>query len=442
MPRIIMKSGVCKNTESEIFRTTRIKCKKNQGSRIASLIYKRSNSVKSNDAILIFHLRKYILNGIDLVNFGYPVESTYYPGCAIIVSKEQHRPHSRVNNQNNNNYEKNSQKRSLNVNAGSGSTSSSVVNSDIDQESSSDSDKFLGSIQSSSSSLSHWLGDSCENLRSSPITWNNIDQTQTVDHYCVRCFKNFLINRETNVYITKDKCIYHWGKLRNYHNSSDSKWNCCDGDENSSGCTEGNMHVWTGITQGFNGPFDGYLRTKPSRVISWDDNYGVYALDCEMCFTKNGLEVVKVSVVDIKKNIVYDTLVKPDSEIIDYNTRFSGITESMLKNTKKTLKDVQKDLLSFISAETILIGHGLENDLKALKILHSMVIDTCVVFPHFLGYPFRSSLKTIAKKVLKKQIQLSKHDSIEDAKIVVDLLLARVEHDKTISLHITFNRFQ
>ncbi|XP_044010261.1 putative exonuclease GOR [Aphidius gifuensis] len=385
------------------------------------------------------NLRKYMLSGVDLTYLGFPVELTHYPGCAFIVYQEQHpryhQPYSRVNNQNNNNsgnnkYINNSLQHTFNVNARE--FVPSQVSSDKLKTADSDSD----STSSSSSSLSDWSDETCESLGSSPTTWNNINQTQTVEHSCVRCFENFLINRETNEYITKDKCIYHWGKLRNnYYNPSDSKWNCCNGEENSSGCTEGNMHVWTGITQGCNGPLDGYVRTKPSRVISWDDNYGVYALDCEMCFTKNGLEVVKVSVVDMKKNIVYDTLVKPNSEIIDYNTRFSGITKSMLKNTKKTLKDVQKDLLTFISAETILIGHGLENDLKALKILHSMIIDTCVVFPHFLGYPFRSSLKTLARTVLKKQIQLSEHDSIEDAKIVVDLLLARVKHDNTKSLH-------
>lgn len=421
--------------------------------------------IEINNVTLGIYLRQYILNGIDLTNFGYPVECTYYPGCAIIVNRlphpRHHRPHSRANNQNinnnNNKYKYNLRQHSLDVNArefipsqlsslsyselegdsGNGSTSSSLSNSDIDQESSSDSDKFFDTIESSSSSSSSsdYSEKASENLRSSPVAWNNNDQSQAVEHPCVRCFKKFSLNGQTNEYITKDKCIYHWGKMRNvHHNSNNFKWDCCNGKENSNGCTVGNMHVWTGITQGCNGPFDGYVRTKPSRVISCDGNYGIYALDCEMCFTKNGLELVKVSVVDIKKKIMYDTLVKPDNEIVDYNTRFSGITESMLNKTNKNLKDVQNDLMSFITAETILIGHGLENDLKALKILHTTVIDTCVVFPHYLGYPFRNSLKTLARTILNKQIQIREHDSIEDAKVVVDLILERVKHDNKISL--------
>lgn len=39
-----------------------------------------------------------------------------------------------------------------------------------------------------------------------------------------------------------------------------------------------------------------------------------------------------------------------------------------MKGTSSSLRDVQAVLLSFINADTILIGHGLENDLAALKV--------------------------------------------------------------------------
>ena len=34
-------------------------------------------------------------------------------------------------------------------------------------------------------------------------------------------------------------------------------------------------------------------------------------------------------------------------------------------------------------------GHGLENDLRHLKLIHDRVIDTSLVFPHFYGLPYR-----------------------------------------------------
>lgn len=48
--------------------------------------------------------------------------------------------------------------------------------------------------------------------------------------------------------------------------------------------------------------------------------------------------------------------------------RFSGISKDDVRGTSSSLRDVQKVLLSFINADTFLIGHGLENDLAALKV--------------------------------------------------------------------------
>lgn len=49
--------------------------------------------------------------------------------------------------------------------------------------------------------------------------------------------------------------------------------------------------------------------------------------------------------------------------------RFSGVTQEDLENTTMSLRDVQAVLLNMFSAESILIGHSLESDLLALKVL-------------------------------------------------------------------------
>ena len=76
----------------------------------------------------------------------------------------------------------------------------------------------------------------------------------------------------------------------------------------------------------------------------------------------------------------------------------------------KNIKEVQNDLMGFINADTILVGHGLENDLRALKLIHATILDTAVVFPHYHGLPFRRSLRSLVSSYLKRDIQVNSHE--------------------------------
>lgn len=100
------------------------------------------------------------------------------------------------------------------------------------------------------------------------------------------------------------------------------------------------------------------------------------ALDCEMCLTKAGLELARISLIDENLDIIMDEMVQPAHPIIDYLTQYSGIREETLAGVTTTLGDIQQQLLQTIDQDTILVGHSLECDLKALRIAHPNVIDT------------------------------------------------------------------
>ena len=128
---------------------------------------------------------------------------------------------------------------------------------------------------------------------------------------------------------------------------------------------------------------DGFAKTRVprNRALPSDGNFGVFGLDGEMLFTTQGLQLCKMTVVGIDGRLVYETIIRPDDPIVDYNTRFSGVTARDLKRGPvKSLKEVQNDLLGFINANTILIGHGLENDLRSLKVSTLFLTN----FNHFL----------------------------------------------------------
>ncbi len=61
------------------------------------------------------------------------------------------------------------------------------------------------------------------------------------------------------------------------------------------------------------------------------------------------------------------------------------------------------------------VGHSLENDLIAMRIVHMRVLDTAIMFPHPKGPPHRSALRILASKFLQRTIQTGQHDSVSGA---------------------------
>jgi len=157
----------------------------------------------------------------------------------------------------------------------------------------------------------------------------------------------------------------------------------------------------------------------------------IYAIDCEMVLTSDDAHsLARISVVDWHGKVVLDKYVKPSIPIKDYFTQYSGITVQILENVTTTLADIQKELMALFTPATVLLGHSLESDLNALKMTHPFIIDTSMIYPHPRGLPLRSSLKFLANKYLKREIQVAGargHDSVEDARAVLDLVRLKCE---------------
>lgn len=193
---------------------------------------------------------------------------------------------------------------------------------------------------------------------------------------------------------------------------------------------------------------DRFVQTQPRPLASPSGNNDgtapvspMYALDCEMCETDIGMELTRVTVVDTTGAVVYDQLVKPQSTIINYLTEFSGITPEMLQSETCILADVQHALLSrFLFADTVLVGHSLTSDLRALRIVHLRVADSAILYPHQRGFPFRTSLKYLTKTYLRKDIQLEAqtgHDSAEDASSAMALVQLKLSHGPAFGIPAT-----
>ncbi|KAM6379540.1 RNA exonuclease 5 isoform 2-T2 [Pluvialis apricaria] len=164
----------------------------------------------------------------------------------------------------------------------------------------------------------------------------------------------------------------------------------------------------------------GYIDTECNQQRT--DSSPLFGLDCEMCLTAKGNEVTHVSLVDAQGRCLLNELVKPESTVVHYRTRFSGITEKMLLPVKTRLSDIQTRLKKLLPRDAVLVGHSLNADLQALEMIHPSVIDTSLLFARNEGRRFK--LKFLAKAVLGKQIQCEQkigHDPSEDARAALEL---------------------
>ncbi|XP_030365358.1 RNA exonuclease 1 homolog isoform X1 [Strigops habroptila] len=259
------------------------------------------------------------------------------------------------------------------------------------------------------------------------------DEKKTTDsscRICCRCGTEYMVSA-SGTCIRKEECVHHWGRLRKQRvpGGWETHYSCCSGAVGSPGCQVAKQHVHDGRKESL----DGFVKTF-EKLPTTDGYPGIYALDCEMCYTKQGLELTRVTVINSDLKVVYDTFVKPDTKVVDYNTRFSGVTEEDLENTSITLRDVQAVLLNMFSADTILIGHSLESDLFALKLIHGTVVDTAIVFPHRLGLPYKRALRTLMADYLKRIIQdnVEGHDSSEDARACMELMVWKIKEDAKV----------
>ncbi|XP_065224759.1 RNA exonuclease 5 isoform X2 [Planococcus citri] len=185
------------------------------------------------------------------------------------------------------------------------------------------------------------------------------------------------------------------------------------------------LSLWQMVVESYPVPIKGELSEKYARYKLTKDVYQevsdtspLFGIDCEMCqTTAKENELARVTIVNEKSEVVYESLVKPYNKITDHLTKFSGITEEMLRNVDKRLEDVQNDIINLLPADAILVGHSLNIDLHALKIMHPYVIDTSVIY-NISGERWRKpKLQTLAWEFLKLQIQRGNkgHDSAEDS---------------------------
>ncbi|KAF2087445.1 hypothetical protein K490DRAFT_7383, partial [Saccharata proteae CBS 121410] len=273
---------------------------------------------------------------------------------------------------------------------------------------------------------------------------------------CERCDSRFRVypdRRDDGALTNGGKCTHHWGrlvwpqthKMDRTRGSQPRLFSCCQMPQGSTGCTEGDTHVFKISSPNMLAAVLPFVETPPNPAAREDR---AVTFDCEMGYTVNGLELIRLTACSWPDGApLIDVLVRPLGLILDFNTRFSGVTSEQFLNAKPYTPDADPAadlrivpdpqtartlLLSHISPHTPLLGHGIENDLNALRLVHPTIIDTVLLFPHPKGLPIRNKLKTCVKEYLNWDIQTAGaqgHDSLEDARATGELVRWKVARE-------------
>uniref|UniRef100_A0A7S4I7Z3 RNA exonuclease 4 n=1 Tax=Vannella robusta TaxID=1487602 RepID=A0A7S4I7Z3_9EUKA len=141
-------------------------------------------------------------------------------------------------------------------------------------------------------------------------------------------------------------------------------------------------------------------------------------LDCEMVGVGDGEEnaLAQVVIVNSYGNIIYNKYVKSSERVVDFRTNISGIRPEHIANAP-SFDDVQKEVSEIIAGK-IVVGHGLENDFKALLLSHpfGMTRDTAKYRPLQRKKNKPHSLKWLARTHLGIEIQTGEHSPDIDAR--------------------------
>ena len=280
---------------------------------------------------------------------------------------------------------------------------------------------------------------------------------------CDRCKTRFQVfpgRREEDGALTSGgTCTYHPAKPRRPQakdkadkGHKEAVYACCNETVGeSAGCTQATTHVFK-ISEPKRLALIMPFKETPPKLLTPGPNIAV-CFDCEMGYTTLGLELIRLTATAWPNGEeILDVLVRPLGEVLDLNSRFSGVWpkdyanalpyECLSTDEKPPLKDsgqrlrivesptVARDLLfEHLTPETPLIGHALDNDLNATRIIHPSIVDTVLLFPHPRGLPLRFGLKALMKNHLDRDVQMGGdqgHDSKEDARAAGDLVRLKV----------------
>ncbi|KAI9768887.1 MAG: hypothetical protein M1839_003864 [Geoglossum umbratile] len=230
-------------------------------------------------------------------------------------------------------------------------------------------------------------------------------------------------------------CSFHPGKLRT-KDGKDGKdgpkcYSCCR--RTGPGCTSLPAHAYKGGQRELVTRCQEFAST-PSHSLQARKKCQAVALDCEMAGVKGATsEVVLLCAVDyLTGETLVNKLIKPSKRVVDWRTRVSGVTAEAMAaaiaqgQALDGWQEARQELWSHVDADTVLIGHSLQNDLDVLRVVHTRVVDSAILARNAAGGRRQWGLKSLCDELLGLEIQgyeRKGHDCLEDTLAAREVVL-------------------
>lgn len=151
--------------------------------------------------------------------------------------------------------------------------------------------------------------------------------------------------------------------------------------------------------------------------------------------------------------VLIRSLVHPTEMVVDWRTEWSGVTQSTMNKAiarSQTLngwEGARNELWRYIDADTMLVGHALQHDLSALRMIHTKVVDSAILTKNALGPKslYSWSLKRLCIEFLGVEIQSATrlgHDCREDTLAAREVVLWCCRHPQELRKWGTVKREQ
>ncbi|PKS10355.1 hypothetical protein jhhlp_002106 [Lomentospora prolificans] len=255
-------------------------------------------------------------------------------------------------------------------------------------------------------------------------------------------------------------CHYHDGQIIR------GNWSCCHGHSQfSKPCKSAERHQPADYSTHWLIAQWQYYPTPILNPWRLPQLRGAVVLDCEFGVSIHGdSELISLAVIDyFSGEVLINRLVLPKVRMLHYNTPFSGIRNSDIESARRTgtcfrgRDEARIALYSYVSPDTIVVGHALHQDLSSMRLIHKKVIDTLILEQNIAetcridtvnigkvdeepgnedggaaldGSASKKSekrksgslsLKALAHDRLGREIQVGSHDALEDAIATRDL---------------------